>query len=380
VKLPVHKSVPRRRDASTLAAILESAEIEGLIRAIDGAHVAGRCGYGARKLLPILLTKFLYVQPTWTSTLELVADNPVLTTLCGCANADELPSIHAVYRFVRKLRDFPEWIDTCTKRVHDAMRAIDPEFGAIVAGDSTDLSARANGQRYIRQGGPRRQRYSDPTASWGHRGATSTRAHGSFYGHKPHALVCVKYEVPVSWAVLTGKAPEHPQLEPLLEQAVAGGFDLKTVILDRGYDFAPVYEACHRRGMRIVCPLRKSDKLRDGHRVPVCRHGRREYRWVFAGTDMCRRATKWRCPVGKCKPRSRWIPLDRFHTAVPRTSDRSREIYARRTAVERCWARLKEEWGLLDLRVRRLDRVAQHFSLVILAYSLLRLAKLRASP
>jgi Transposase DDE domain len=65
---------------------------------------------------------------------------------------------------------------------------------------------------------------------------------------------------------------------------------------------------------------------------------------------------------------------------VPRTSDRSREIYARRTAVERCWARLKEEWGLLDLRVRRLDRVAQHFSLVILAYSLLRLAKLRASP
>ena len=40
----------------------------------------------------------------------------------------------------------------------------------------------------------------------------------------------------------------------------------------------------------------------------------------------------------------------------------------------------KEEWGLLDLRVRRLDRVAQHVSLVILAYALLRLAQLRASP
>jgi hypothetical protein len=35
-----------------------------------------------------------------------------------------------------------------------ALRSIDPEFGAVVAGDSTDLSAHANGQRYIRQGGP----------------------------------------------------------------------------------------------------------------------------------------------------------------------------------------------------------------------------------
>jgi hypothetical protein len=95
---------------------------------------------------------------------------------------------------------------------------------------------------------------------------------------------------------------------------------------------------------------------------------------------MRRRATKWRCPIGKCRPGSKWIQLNRFHTAVPRESARSHEVYELRTAVERCWAHLKEEWGLLELRVRRIDRVAQHVNLLILAYSLLRLANLRAPP
>lgn len=310
----------------------------------------------------------------------MIADNPALTALCGCTTSSELPSLHAVYRFVRKLRDFPTWIETCITEVQSSIRNIDPEFGAVVAGDSTDLSAHANGQRYLRQGGPQRQRYSDPTASWGHRGSTSTRSKGSFYGHKPHALVCVKHELPVSWVVTTGKAPEHPQLAELLEMASESGFALETVILDKGYDYAPAYQECHSRKLRLVCPLHAADKLRDGHRVPICRHGRREHRWVFAGADMRRGATKWRCPVGKCRPSSIWIKLDRFHTAVPRDSQRSREIYARRTAVERCWARLKEEWGLLELRVRGIDRVAQHVNLIILACSVLRLAKLRASP
>jgi hypothetical protein len=69
-----------------------------------------------------------------------------------------------------------------------------------------------------------------------------------------------------------------------------------------------------------------------------------------------------------------------FHAAVPRETQRSRELYARRTAVERFWSRLKEEWGLLELRVRGIERVAQHVDLVVLTYLLFNVAKMRASP
>jgi hypothetical protein len=67
----------------------------------------------------------------------------------------------------------------------------------------------------------------------------------------------VKYGLPVSWIVTTGKASEHAQFDPLLELAAENGFELKTVIVDRGYDYAPVYCACHRRGIKNRLPSEK---------------------------------------------------------------------------------------------------------------------------
>lgn len=84
--------------------------------------------------------------------------------------------------------------------------------------------------------------------------------------------------------------------------------------------------------------------------------------------------------MGLCKPASIWIPLDRFHPAIPRETPRSKTLYAKRGAVERFWSRLKEEWGLLEHRLRRIERVDQHAELVVLAYLLFNLSALRASP
>jgi hypothetical protein len=56
----------------------------------------------------------------------------------------------------------------------------------------------------------------------------------------------------------------------------------------------------------------------------------------------------------------------------------SRDIaYSRRAAVERQFGRLKNEWGLLPLRVRGLDRVALHADLTILATLACALARAR---
>jgi hypothetical protein len=205
----------------------------------------------------------------------------------------------------------------------------------------------------------------------------STRKGGGFYSYKPHAAACVKLELPTGLVTRTASESELPQVKWILDLSSARGFRVDTLILDKGYDYGPVYEVCHALRIRLVTPLRAADKGRDGHRVPICRQGHREYRWAYHGTDMRLRATKWRCPLGLCKPTSIWIPLDRFHPAIPRETARSKTIYAHRTSVERFWSRLKEEWGLLHLRVRRIDRVAQHVDLVVLAYLLFNLETLR---
>ena len=59
--------------------------------------------------------------------------------------------------------------------------------------------------------------------------------------------------------------------------------------------------------------------------------------------------------------RAAYIPL------IPRESKRWRSLYRGRAAVEREFGRLKNEWALLPLRVRGIERVRLHADLTILA-------------
>lgn len=80
---------------------------------------------------------------------------------------------------------------------------------ATVAIDGSDLPAYANGQKYIRHGGPERKKFSDPDASWGHRSSISTRSGGGYYGYKVHCVVDTMTGLPVAWTVRTAKDPEQ---------------------------------------------------------------------------------------------------------------------------------------------------------------------------
>ena len=84
------------------------------------------------------------------------------------------------------------------------------------------------------------------------------------------------------------------------------------------------------------------------------------------------------CPTGECSPASRWIGASRLHTLIPRGTARWKKLYRLRGAVERENGRLKNEWALLPLRVRRIERVRLHADLTILARLATALAKARA--
>jgi transposase len=93
-----------------------------------------------------------------------------------------------------------------------------------------------------------------------------------------------------------------------------------------------------------------------------------------------RKATKWRCPSGECKPASVWVKASRLHPLIPRETPRFTALYRRRSAVEREFGRLKHQWALAPLRVRGLDRVRLHADLTILAKLACTLARARPAP
>jgi hypothetical protein len=147
--------------------------------------------------------------------------------------------------------------------------------------------------------------------------------------------------------------------------------------MDKGYDGSAIYTACESRDVRPVIPLKQTVSVVNGlHKPPKCQHGE----WTFAGSDIKRGASKWRCPTGACAPRSVWVKADRLHTLIPRTTDRWKAIYRTRVAVEREFGGLKHEWGMLPLRVRRLPRVRLHVDLTILTRLASALIKARAVP
>jgi Transposase DDE domain len=73
-----------------------------------------------------------------------------------------------------------------------------------------------------------------------------------------------------------------------------------------------------------------------------------------------------------------WVKPTRMQTFVPRDSRKWRRLYRGRTAVERVNGRLKEDYGLVPLRVRGLAAVSLHVDLSMLALLASRLARVRA--
>jgi hypothetical protein len=160
--------------------------------------------------------------------------------------------------------------------------------------------------------------------------------------------VCVVTGLPLAWTVETASAAETTFALGLIDSVRERGFAVKTAIMDKGYDNGPVHDGCMDRGIYPVTPLRETYAVKRGdHHAPTCEHGE----WTFAGADFKRKATKWRCPAGECKPASTWVKADRLHPLIPRDSKRSRDIYRSRGAVEREFGRLKHEWAPLPLRV-----------------------------
>jgi transposase len=365
--------VPQGHDANGLAGLLASPEIGTLIAELDETRWTGRPGYSIRSMVGMVLVKSLYCLPTWTRTVRLVAEHASLRRVLG-----EAPSIDACYRFTKKLREHGDLLGSCVNAVLAGLKAEMPDLGSVVAIDGSDLPAYANGQRYVSaKSKVERKRFSDPDATWGHRSSISTRKGGGYYGYKVHCAVDVVSGLPIAWQVETAKTSELPLVPTLLDMLAARGIVTGIALLDRGYDQHSVYDACESRGIRPVVPLRETPFVKAGkHLPPECEHGT----WTFAGSDAKRGASKWRCPTGECVPASVWIKADRLHTLIPRTTARFKALYHQRGAVEREFGRLKHEWAMLPLRVRRLERVRLHVDLTVLARLAMALSNARAIP
>lgn len=359
-----------------LEAIFARPEVGQLVATLQQMRWTGRPGYPIVVMVRTLIAKIAYQLPCVTQLVRFLRDHAELRAACGISSADQIPSIDAHYRFMKKLRAsnaLEETLQTLVARIATSV----PDFGKHVAVDATDIEA------YSR---PTKKPKSDPDAAVGVRRAKlNTEKPEFFFGYTLSLMVDANHQVPIAWSLAPANVSDMKTCLPLFETARGRftWFRPTHAILDKGYDDSKIHEALETTyGIHPIIPLRQfsreSGSDLDEQGVPVCPFG--HGRFSFRGADYRNRRTKWRC--APCRV-TMWLKLKdnyRKHSLVPRHTRLWGKLYARRSAVEREFSLLKEQVLLDTVRARGIERVKLHVNLCLLVRLLKAASALNCVP
>jgi transposase len=210
-----------------------------------------------------------------------------------------------------------------------------------------------------------------------------------WFGYKAHLIVGTSSQYILGSLFSSGNLNDGKAAIPLL-RVIYERFPqllLRYHTMDAGYDYEPIYEQIHRMGQQSVIAYNKRNEREligyDEYFAPTCF---REHSYRYDSFDSKYETLKYTspkecsdCPLaneGICqKVYKVKITQDlRRYTAPARGSQAWKNIFKRRTAVERVNAYLKEIFQLNNVRYRTGKRAKVHFNLVTLIYNASKLA------
>lgn len=210
-----------------------------------------------------------------------------------------------------------------------------------------------------------------------------------WFGYKGHLAVGTSSQYILQAAFSSGSLNDGKAAIPLLK-GIEERLSLPALCyqtMDAGYDYEPIYEQVHRMGQRSIIAYNKRNEGEpigfDKHFAPTCF---REHSYRYDSFDAKYETLKYTkpkecsdCPLvneGICqKVYKVKITTDlRKYSAPARGSQAWKNIFKRRTAVERVNAYLKEFFQLNNVRYRTGKRAKIHFDMVTLIYNASKLA------
>lgn len=210
-----------------------------------------------------------------------------------------------------------------------------------------------------------------------------------WFGYKGHLAVGTSSQYILQTAFSSGNLNDGKATIPLLK-GIYECLSLSTVryqTMDAGYDYEPIYQQIHRMGQHSIIAYNKRNEAEpigfDKHFAPTCF---REHSYRYDSFDPKYETLKYTrpkechdCPLaneGICqKVYKVKITTDlRKYSAPARGSQVWKNIFKRRTAVERVNAYLKEFFQLNNVRYRTGKRAKIHFDMITLVYNASKLA------
>ena len=377
---------PPKNGHGFLRFVLDSIEqlpkAQEFIKEINHKRRNTRPGYSPTAMLRLFCLKYLLNERYNVQLLERLRASPVLLKLCGLESS---PSESTCSRFFLKLTVhralLEQAIADMVDRLHDEL----PDMGSTVSIDSTDVEAHGN---------PRHNPPIDEDATWGYRTSKSKSSTSSnkeyFYGYKVHMLGDAIYDVPLGYMLLPANKGDSPLLPSVVSKVARthDWFAPKHLTADRGYDSNMNHKFLYDRSIIPVIHMRQpaNAKLYDGvytaEGTPTCLGGKE---MTYVRTDPATGHHMYQCDASGCqrfkggKGGNIFTRCDDAHWEdpttnlrvigiIPRQSREWKDLYRKRTGIERTFGSLKQSRLLNKHQCLTMAKVEAHVALSVLAY------------
>jgi len=259
--------------------------------------------------------------PSWRKLASTLKADPDLTTQLGFQRP---PSHHSFSEFAIRIGD--ETLRELFLGFVARVRELLPDLGEnVVAVDTTLVRG------YTRPRPPKRRK-TDPDAAWGVSGDKFGKPL-YVYGYKLQVMSNADYELPLTFTVASANKNEITLFPDQLKQSLIQGNNPRVLLADAGYDSKRNTLLCLKHS---IIPIIGINPRRTGRK---------------------RRRADYLLPI-------------------QRDSELWNYYYAKRSAAERLFSRLKVELGLLHLKRRTMPRVKFHFAICLVAMLAVALASL----
>ena len=373
--------------------VLDAIDATRLIDILNNERLGrGPRGYPPRSMWRAFISMYVLNLRTMNDLIRRLQEDLELRLFCGFSR---LPHRTTFNRFYKGLVRHTELVETTLAGITDQLEQLLPDFGKVVAVDSTVVEAYANENR---------KPVSDPDASWTAKNVARAKDGKKEwkFGFKYHLVSCAINDLPIIGIVTTAKRNDSPLLSRVLDKAREEHewFAPTHVVADRGYDSKRNHKAVIYRGAIPVIHIRdmkkNAKKVQDRYLggnythegVPVCL-GMVPMEYVRSDPE---RGDLYRCNAEGCHLKNRqgvvyckdeyWLNAaehdnPRLFGPLRRASPEWKKLYAKRQGIERIFKSLKQSRRMESHNTMGIERVMIHVALSVLTYQATVLAHLQ---
>ena len=378
------KEIEDLADLQRFSLLVKYLPDEYLMSNLESLRNKGRDDYPVRAIWNSILAGIVYQHPSIESLRRELKRNAQLRQLCGfdlLKGIKAVPSPNAYTNFLQLLVKQTDLVNAMFYDLVENLTEVLPGFGKSLAIDSKTISSRSRKESKRKSIDLRGESDADKgvkTYKGKRKDGSVWETFKSWFGFKLHLIVDADYDMPIDFKVTKASASDITVSREMVKDLALNRpkvlENAEFFLGDKGYDdtklITTLWDEHHVKPVIDIRNLWKVDGARlvygqsnvsHDYKGTVYCHCPVEWEkrpMAFGGFEEDRNTLKYRCPAKhygfECKGRDRcWISdniridIDsnpRIFTAVARSSYKWKQIYKKRSSVERVNGRLDESF------------------------------------